>query len=54
MGALLILSLLVNNPKLKVAGVITTAPILGFPKNRRMGPFKEFLIKNFGHYLEVY
>ena len=54
MGALVILSLLIRNPKLKISGVICTAPTLGFPLNRNIGPFKEFVIKNFGHYLEVF
>ncbi|CAD8043714.1 unnamed protein product [Paramecium primaurelia] len=52
MGALVIISLLIRNPKLKISGVICTAPTLGFPLNRNIGPFKQFLIKNFGHYLE--
>ncbi|CAD8048712.1 unnamed protein product [Paramecium sonneborni] len=52
MGALVIISLLIRNSKLKISGVICTAPTLGFPLNRNIGPFKQFLIKNFGHYLE--
>jgi alpha-beta hydrolase superfamily lysophospholipase len=53
MGGLLVISLLIRNPRLKISGVITTAPMLGFPMNRNIGPFKRFFIKNFGHYLEV-
>lgn len=53
MGALVIISLLIRNPKLKISGLIVTAPTLGFPLNRKIGPLKQFLIKNFGHYLEV-
>lgn len=40
MGALIIISLLIRNPKLKISGVICTAPTLGFPLNRNIGPFK--------------
>lgn len=40
MGALVIISLLIRNPKLKISGFIATSPTLGFPLNRNIGPLK--------------
>lgn len=53
MGGLLIISLLIRNPSLKVAGVITSAPMLGFPMDRKLRGFRYYAVKYFGHYLEV-
>lgn len=53
MGGLLIISLLIRNQNLKIAGVITTSPMLGFPLDRKLKGFRYYAVKFFGHYLEV-
>ena len=53
MGGLLIVSLLIRNPHLKIAGVITTSPMFGFPQDRELKGFKYYAVKYLGHYLEV-
>ncbi|KAM3139158.1 hypothetical protein pb186bvf_008756 [Paramecium bursaria] len=52
MGGLLIVSLLIRNPHLKIAGVITTSPMFGFPQDRELKGFKYYAVKYLGHYLE--
>jgi len=53
MGGLLIISLLIRNQNLRIAGIITTSPMLGFPLDRKLKGFKYYAVKFFGHYLEV-
>ncbi|CAK83537.1 unnamed protein product (macronuclear) [Paramecium tetraurelia] len=52
MGGLLIISFLIRNPQLKVRGIITTAPMLGFPMDRKLKGIKYIAVKYFGHYME--
>lgn len=53
MGGLLVISFLLRNPQLKVSGVFTTAPMLGFPLDRRLKGIKYIAVKYFGQYMEV-
>lgn len=48
----MVISLLIRNPQLKVAGVLTTSPMLGFPLDRKLSGFRYIAVKYFGHYLE--
>jgi alpha-beta hydrolase superfamily lysophospholipase len=52
MGGLLVLSFAIRNNKLKLAGLVVTSSLLGFPKDRKMGWFKAWLIKKIGKKLE--
>lgn len=48
MGGLLVISFLLRNPFIKVSGLITTAPMLGFPMDRKLKGIKYFAVKYFG------
>lgn len=52
MGGLLILTMVMRNPDLNVAGIISTSALIGFPKDRKMSFIKKFFIKNLGKKLE--
>ena len=53
MGGLTILSYLVNNPNLNVAGVILSAPFLGLPASAMVDDKKKLIIKLLAHELDV-
>jgi alpha-beta hydrolase superfamily lysophospholipase len=53
MGALLLITLIMRNPQLKIAGVMTTSPLLGFPMDRKIKGIKYWLVRIFGSFLEV-
>ena len=52
MGGMLVLSFALANPKLGIAGVITTSPFLGFPLDRNFGKAKLFVLKSVSHHIE--
>lgn len=53
MGGLLIITLLMRNPHLKIAGIITTSPLLNLPMDRKIRGIKYIIVKWFGGLLEV-
>lgn len=53
MGGLLIISFLMRNSTLKISGILTSAPMLGFPMDRKLKGIKYVAVKYFGHYMEV-
>lgn len=62
MGGLLLITLLMRNPFLKIAGnrydyqnigILTTSPMLNLPLDRKIKGIKFLLVKFFGKYLEV-
>lgn len=52
LGGLVVLTLVMRNPELNVAGIISTSALIGFPKDRKMGFFKSNLVKLAGKKLE--
>ena len=52
MGGLLILSFAIRNHKLKLAGLISTSALIGFPKDRKISWLKAWIIKKIGKKLE--
>ena len=48
LGGLVVLTFAMRNPLLKIAGIISTSALLGFPKDRKLDFFKLTLIKSIG------
>ena len=47
MGSLLLITLIMRNPQLKIAGLITTSPLLGLPMDRKIKGIKYWLVRLF-------
>ena len=45
MGGLSVVSFLINNPTLNIAGVLLTAPLLAMPEEHNIGTFKKLFLK---------
>ena len=43
LGSLLIQTFLINNPTVPIAGIIHSAPMFGFSKNKGVGMYKRFI-----------
>ena len=52
MGGMLILSLVMRNHDINVAGCISTSALIGFPKDRAMNWIKIFMLNLMGNKLE--
>ncbi|EGR30944.1 hypothetical protein IMG5_120760, partial [Ichthyophthirius multifiliis] len=52
LGGQLVITLVMRNPLLNIAGVIITSALIGFPKDRKINFLKTFLLKSLGKKLE--
>jgi len=53
MGGLMVLTFALLNPKIPIAGVIATSPLIGFPSDRNLTWFKLKILFSVSKDLEV-